>query len=158
MTRLLLSALLAAPLALVSCSSTAPEPVNPDGTPALGEHDHHPATYVSGTASPDGPRPFAYRTHVRPLIQSSCTHCHCPSLASRSGNLDLTSREAALTTGRHAPVIVPGSAASSPLIKKLYTTNSKGESVPRPGGPHSLTQNAIDRLTRWIDEGADWTY
>ncbi|MDG2124829.1 MAG: hypothetical protein P8J87_14085 [Verrucomicrobiales bacterium] len=144
-------------IALASCSTPAPE-LNPDGTPTLGKHAQHPATFASGTASPEGPRPFAYRTHVRPLIQSRCTLCHCPSLASRSGNLDLTSRQSALTTGRHAPVIIPGSAATSPFIQKITTTNPKGETVPLRGGPHSLSQRAINDLTRWIDEGADWTY
>ena len=155
MQRLAITALT---IAIASCSSPEPQALAPDGTPALSEHQHHPATYTSGTASPTGPLPFAYRTDVRPLIQSRCTMCHCPSLASRSGGLDLTTREAAFSTGRRAPVIVPGSASTSPLIKHLTTTNSDGERVPLRRGPHAVSQRAINNLTRWINEGADWTY
>src|SRR5205085_4582077 len=55
-----------------------------------------------------------------------------------------------------AGVIVPGDAANSKLIKRI-TSKDPALRMPPVDSGHSLTDAQIATLTRWIDEGAQWS-
>ena len=63
----------------------------------------------------------------------------------------LDSREALLTGGDNGPVVVPGKAQASLLIKALHYDDS-----PRMPPKGKLNSEAIENLARWIDQGAVW--
>ena len=89
---------------------------------------------------------------VRPILEKHCYECHAETRQKSGLRLDVKS--AALKGGdKHAPDVVPGKAAGSPLIKFITTTDDD-EVMPPKGERLSATE--IETLTRWINEGAMW--
>lgn len=88
---------------------------------------------------------------VRPIFERHCYECHGPDKQKSDYRLDIKS--IALTGGEaHAPNIVPGTSASSPLFRFV---SGQDKDLPMP--PKSKLSSAeIEMLKRWIDEGAKW--
>jgi mono/diheme cytochrome c family protein len=98
----------------------------------------------SSKSEPSGPLTFT--DSVLPIFDQSCNACH-----GSLGGWDGTTYEAALESGDHAPVIIPGDADNSLLAQKMLGTQTIGGIMP-PGGllPDSQVQTIID----WIEAGA----
>ena len=90
-------------------------------------------------------------SEVRPIFERHCYECHGPDKQKSDYRLDI--KAVALTGGEaHAPNIVPGKSASSPLFRSV-SGEDKDLSMP----PKSkLSSTEIETLKRWIDEGAVW--
>ncbi|MGD2161545.1 MAG: c-type cytochrome, partial [Anaerolineales bacterium] len=90
--------------------------------------------------------PLTFTDSVLPIFEDSCTACH-----GSLGGWDASTYEAALESGDHAPVIIPGDADNSLLVQKMLGTQTIGGIMP-PGGllPESQVQIIID----WIEAGA----
>lgn len=90
---------------------------------------------------------------VRPLLARACLRCHGPDKQKADLRLDL--RATALAAGDllHAPIIVPGDAASSELYLRLIAEDPE-DRMPAKKPP--LPAVEIDLLRRWIDQGAVW--
>jgi mono/diheme cytochrome c family protein len=99
-------------------------------------------TAVSGTSQPG---PFFARD-VMPIIQAKCAACH-----GSLGGWNATSYSSFMTSGTHAPVVIPGNALQSLLIQKLNGTQTSGVAMP-PGG--KLTDSEIQIIINWIMAGA----
>jgi len=80
------------------------------------------------------------------LIEKHCESCHNSKLA--SGDLQLTSLDAALEGGESGPALVPGDARSS-LMYSLVKSGTMPLMEPLPPAKKAL-------LRRWIDRGAFW--
>ena len=86
-------------------------------------------------------------TAVSLLFAERCVMCH--SAHGAALDLRLDSYEAALAGGASGPVLVPGDAAASELIRRL-----RGESLPRmPFLSYPLAPDQIDLVVRWIEAG-----
>jgi Protein of unknown function (DUF1553)/Protein of unknown function (DUF1549)/Planctomycete cytochrome C len=94
-----------------------------------------------------------YSTEVKPLLNKKCIACH--GGVKQSGGFSLLTREEALrpTESGH-PAIVPGHADASEMIRRLHCTDPE-ERMPYQAEP--LSADEIELLTRWIDEGANWS-
>jgi len=88
---------------------------------------------------------------VRPLLVKRCGDCHGPD--TQEGNLRLDIRHRALKGGDFGPVIVPGKAAESELIRRITSTDKK-TMMPPDGERLSAAEVAV--LTEWIASGAEW--
>ena len=88
---------------------------------------------------------------IRPLLVERCGHCHGPDTQESSLRLDV--RHRALKGGDFGPVIVPGKAAESELIRRITSRDEK-KMMP-PDGPR-LSPAEVSLLTEWIDAGAEW--
>ncbi|MEY3433190.1 MAG: hypothetical protein RL131_1126, partial [Bacteroidota bacterium] len=102
--------------------------------------------------------PIDYNTQVKPIINQKCISCH--GGVKKKGGFSLLFREEALApTESGHPAIIPGDAKNSDMIKRLHHQDPE-ERMPYKEDP--LTQNEIEILTRWIDEGAKfdihWAY
>jgi mono/diheme cytochrome c family protein len=101
--------------------------------------------------------PVAFNRDIRPLLSDNCFHCHGPDASHRQADLRLDDREAAVAAG----AIVPGKAASSPLIERVRATAPELV-MPPPEAHKTLTPAQQALLARWIDEGAayqkHWAY
>ncbi|MBM3764127.1 MAG: hypothetical protein FJW32_01940 [Acidobacteria bacterium] len=91
-----------------------------------------------------------YAKDIKPLFAEKCSACH--GAESRMGALRLDNKEAALIGGQTAIAIIPGSAVRSLVYRRISSTND-GPKMP-PTGP--LTDEQVDLIKRWIDEGAHW--
>ena len=103
-------------------------------------------------------KPVNYSTDVKPIINQKCISCH--GGVKKKGGFSLLFRDEALAaTASGKPAIIPGDAANSDMIKRLYHSDLE-ERMPYREEP--LSKEEKDILTRWIDEGArfetHWSY
>ncbi len=94
-----------------------------------------------GAAS--GPPTFA---EVQSIFQTSCAVCH-----GKYGGWSAASYDKVMTSGDHAPVVVPGDADKSLLAQKLLGTAAEGTVMPPDGKLPDLT---IKIVLDWIKAGA----
>lgn len=95
--------------------------------------------------------PIDFVRDVRPIFENHCYECHA-SDAQESG-LRLDVKSVAMKGGdNHGPDIVPGKSNQSPLVE-FITTDDASHLMP-PGG--RMSDDEIETLVRWIDEGAVW--
>lgn len=89
---------------------------------------------------------------IQPIFQAACVQCHGEE--KQRGDYRLDARSIALIGGSaHAPNIVPGRSAESPLIRFVSGIDPDIKMPPK-GDP--LTPHQIGLLRRWIDDGAAW--
>lgn len=81
-------------------------------------------------------------TGIGELFNTKCAGCH--NSATKIGELDLTSYQAAMTGGSTGPVIVP----NDPQNSRIVTIQQAG------GHPGQLSQAEIDQVIKWIEAGA----
>src|SRR6266540_3664559 len=77
---------------------------------------------------------------VQPILQAACFKCHGPE--KQSGQLRLDGRAFAFKGGISGPVIVPGDAGASPLVKLLENSDPE-ERMPRKSEPLRPEQIAL---------------
>ena len=90
-----------------------------------------------------------FRRDVQPLLKQYCIDCHGASQQMNGFRLDR--RRDAMRGGTIA-VIAPGNSAGSRLYQKLIGSQY-GPQMP-PTGP--LSQEHINIIKAWIDQGAEW--
>ncbi len=100
---------------------------------------------MAGAASP-------FEDTIRPILEKNCFSCHGPEKQKSGYRLDVKS--IALTGGEgHAPNIIPGNAAASPLMKFISGAD-KDLIMPPKGQP--LSPAEIETVRTWIEAGAPW--
>lgn len=95
-----------------------------------------------------------FERDIQPILEMYCVACHKPD--KMEGDVDLTTRLAALTTGIDGPSIVAFDAEGS-LSYILTTLDADDNELMPPrnaGGP--LDEESIEKLRLWINQGAVW--
>ncbi len=91
---------------------------------------------------------------VRPLLSQHCFACHGPDAGSREAGLRLDRADGALAELESgATAIIPGKPEASELIARITTDDADLRMPPAASG-HTLTDDEIDVLRRWIAGGA----
>jgi hypothetical protein len=94
-----------------------------------------------------------YSSLVEPVLHDNCYGCHSASRV--KGGLRLDAPDRILNGGKDGPVIVPGQAAASLLIKRvLLPIDDEHHMAPKEKG--QLTPMEIRLLRWWIDNGASF--
>ncbi|TWU10758.1 PSD1 and planctomycete cytochrome C domain-containing protein [Allorhodopirellula heiligendammensis] len=91
-----------------------------------------------------------FETHVRPLLIEHCYECHSQSAGESMGDLHLDTAAAMASGGVSGPVVIPGNAAESLLIKAMLYADADLQMPPEG----KLADEQIERLRTWIDGGA----
>jgi hypothetical protein len=106
---------------------------------------------IAGTAGhARSPAPVElFEKEIRPLLAGRCLSCH--SGERPQGGLDLTSREKLLAGGASGPVLVPGRAEESLLVRAL-----RHQSSPRMPPDGKLLDRQVEAVQRWVEAGAPW--
>jgi len=86
-----------------------------------------------------------YETEIQPIFDNNCGNCH---LGNSSGDLNLSNYAILMSND----VIVPGNHQASELYDRITRDNSDAGDMP-PGNSE-LSQDEIDLIAQWIDEGA----
>jgi hypothetical protein len=107
--------------------------------------------YASMVGASPPPEKVDFRRDVVPILESRCFGCHRGADATASYRLDLRAELLGETTGR--PLVKIGKSADSRLIQAV-TGKTPGKLMPRKGKP--LTEDEIETLRRWIDQGLAW--
>lgn len=96
-----------------------------------------------------------FEKDIQPFFADHCLECHGPDKA--KGGLALTTRKAALKPLESGGLgIVPGKPDQSEILARLTTTN-KDEVMPPPKKVKRPTKDSIEKVKRWISEGATWS-
>jgi hypothetical protein len=88
---------------------------------------------------------------IQPVFQQNCYGCHGPVNHLSGFRLDL--KQSALAGGSNGKDIVPGKSAESPLYARVA---GLGGVSRMPIGAQPLDPVLVDKIRRWIDEGANW--
>src|SRR6266850_2094994 len=113
-------------------------------------------TRLSAAEPPALPAPASrvveYEKDIQPIFAKSCYSCHGEQKQKNGYRLDV--KAIALTGGdHHAPNIVPGKSAESPLIQFVAGLDKE---IVMPAKGERLTSEQISLLRAWIDQGAKW--
>ena len=101
---------------------------------------------------PPAARPVDFVKDVQPLFEKYCLKCHGPEKQKNGYRVDV--KESALKGGDdHAPNIIPGKGAESPLI---HFVAGLDEDMVMPQKGERMTAEQIGVLRAWIDQGANW--
>ncbi len=93
-----------------------------------------------------------FSTQVKPIFNNKCITCH-GGVKKNSGFSLLFEKEAFAVNKSGKPAIIPGDASGSELIKRVHETDPE---LRMPYEKPPLSEEEIDLLTRWIDQGAKW--
>ena len=92
----------------------------------------------------------SFGRHVDPLFQQSCVSSMCHGGSTPTSELNLETPSYRALIDHHPRLILTGDGANSLLIQRL--TGEVGQRMPLKLQP--LTENQINGIRRWIDEGA----
>ncbi len=97
-----------------------------------------------------------FNRDIRPILSDACFHCHGPDKVKRKAVVHFDTEEGAhLDLGGYF-AIVPGQPERSELLKRVTATDPAKRMPPPTSGHAPLTPVQIERLRRWIAEGARW--
>jgi hypothetical protein len=95
-----------------------------------------------------------FNADIRPILNKHCTSCHGGVKA--AGEISFVYRDKAITTGESGrKAIVPGDPAGSELVRRI-THDDPDERMPPPNHGPALSSGEIEKLTAWIQAGAEW--
>ncbi len=103
-------------------------------------------------AQPRRQRRIDFKRQIEPIFARSCYQCHGAKKA--MGQLRLDGREFALKGGLTGPSIIPGAGEQSLLVKRIL---GAGDETRMPMGGDPLNPAEISLISRWIDQGANWS-
>lgn len=93
-----------------------------------------------------------FSTQIKPILNNKCITCH-GGVKKNAGFSLLFEEEAFAKNESGQPAIIRGDAAGSELIKRLHEDDPE---LRMPYEKPKLSDEEIDLLTRWIDQGAEW--
>ena len=109
---------------------------------------------ITSFALADDPTPVSFAKDVRPVLAANCFGCHQGALS--EADFVMTQFEKLLEGGASGdPAIVPGNPDESQLLE--WITPKDGKADMPPDGP-PLTEQQIDAIRRWIEQGAKNDY
>ena len=102
-------------------------------------------------------QPVDFIRDIKPILSDRCFNCHGPDANNRQADLRLDLKEEALAaiTFDGNRVIRAGRANKSELIKRIHSDNPDFK-MPPAESKLELTDEEIELLTRWVEQGAQW--
>jgi hypothetical protein len=98
-----------------------------------------------------------FNRDIQPILAEHCYHCHGRDEAARQGGLRLDDREAALRGGETAgAAITPGQPEKSAILARILSQDPDLV-MPPPQEKKALKPLEIEKLRRWIQEGATYS-
>ena len=93
-----------------------------------------------------------FSTQIKPILNNKCITCH--GGVKKNGGFSLLFEEQAFAnTESGKPAIIRGDASGSEFIKRIKEEDLE---LRMPYEKAKLTEEEIDLLTRWVDQGAKW--
>jgi len=109
---------------------------------------------LAGASAQTNAPSIIFDRDIKPIFDQSCLRCHGGERP--KSDFRLTDRESALKGGSNYPdAIVPGNSAASKLIQ-FVSGEPEDMLMPPADKGEPLSQEQINLLRRWIDEGAAW--
>jgi mono/diheme cytochrome c family protein len=100
------------------------------------------------------PDALAFNRDIRPILSEHCFQCHGPDAQQRQGELRLDLYQDALQAGQSGNLaIVPGQASKSEVWARIHSQDPELV-MPPPHTGKPLNPGQIERIGKWIDQGA----
>jgi hypothetical protein len=99
-----------------------------------------------------------YNFHIRPILSDKCFACHGPDANKREAGLRLDTEEGAFKALKDSPgiyTIVAGDKQNSAIWHRINSLDPQ-EIMPPPESNLALSQEEIEMLGKWIDQGAEY--
>lgn len=109
-----------------------------------------PAAMAPSTEEAGEKSVVSFANDVAPVLVDQCADCHMDSQRVRGG-LNLSTFESLMRGGDNGAIIRANQGEESLLVKKLRGTGG-GQQMPAGGNP--LSEEVIQLIARWIDQGA----
>jgi mono/diheme cytochrome c family protein len=93
-----------------------------------------------------------FAREVWPILAQNCLECH--GERRQEGGLRIDSPASWKKGGTSGSVVIPHSAATSELVRRISLPSGDAEAMPPRGS--RLTSQQISAIRRWIDGGAVW--
>lgn len=103
-------------------------------------------------ASPASSKTIDFLRDIQPILRENCYECHAGN--TEEGGLNLGIKARAFKGGDSEAAIRPGKSGESLLIQ-LVSGRDEDRLMP-PEGNRQLTNEEINLLRAWIDQGAGW--
>ncbi len=114
------------------------------------------ATFVSGVClHGEAVDEIRFNQDIRAILSDKCYACHGPDKSSRKGDLRLDVESLAKADRDGYAVIDVEHPEQSELLVRITTDDEDDVMPPRDSGK-ALTEEEIQTLKRWIENGADW--
>jgi hypothetical protein len=96
---------------------------------------------------------ISYKDKIEPILETYCKECHVSGEmgATKSGFI-VDSYQSVMKGTKLGPIIIAGSAESSTLYRLV--AGKADPSIQMPHGKRSLTNDEIESIKLWIDQGA----
>ncbi|HEY7329566.1 MAG TPA: DUF1553 domain-containing protein [Gemmataceae bacterium] len=101
------------------------------------------------------PATVEFNRDIRPILSDNCFQCHGPDRARRKADLRLDTESGVLADRDGSPVLVPGNPDKSELLRRIASEDPHEVMPPAKSG-RRLTEQQIQLLRRWIEQGAKW--
>ena len=99
--------------------------------------------------------PVDYNLDIRPILSNNCYACHGPDEKSRQAGLRLDTKTGAFSEPSGYPIITPGKPEESELYNRIISEDENYQ-MPPADFNKTLTPEQIEKIKRWISEGATW--
>ncbi len=96
-----------------------------------------------------------FNRDVRPILSDHCYACHGPDANQRKADLRLDEEAAAKADLGGYAAIVDGKPEDSELVERILTSD-EDDLMPPPEYKKPLSQDQIEILRQWIQDGARW--
>ena len=110
---------------------------------------------ISASFSPTSAERVNFQRQIRPLLSDKCFSCHGPDSKTRMVDLRLDTRDGAFAERSNGKPLVPRDVGNSLLYQRI-TSRDDALRMPPAFSKKQLTEEEIDLLRRWIEEGASW--
>lgn len=115
------------------------------------------AGFKSLLAQEPGSSKVDFDRDIRPILSNHCFKCHGPDDQQRQANLRLDQRQSLFGAGDSGlAAIVAGQPEESELLRRVLSDDNDLRMPPTDSGP-ALTPAQIESLSRWIENGAQWS-
>lgn len=102
------------------------------------------------------PKRIDFNRSIRPIFSDTCFACHGPDAQARMADLRLDTKDGGAFDERDGHrLVVPGDSAKSRLFQRI-SSKDDAERMPPVTSGLKLTEQQIELIKQWIDEGAHW--
>ncbi|MSQ92979.1 MAG: DUF1553 domain-containing protein [Gemmataceae bacterium] len=95
------------------------------------------------------PKLVDFNRDIRPILSDTCFVCHGPAKSARKGDLRIDTKDGLLG------VIAPKKLKESLLYQRITSADAFERMPPAKSGK-KLSEQQIDLIRRWIEQGASW--
>jgi uncharacterized membrane protein len=96
---------------------------------------------------------MVYEDVIQPILETRCYGCH--SSRKQKGGLRLDEKDFILKGGKEGVVVIPGDAASSELVNRIFIAHENEDHMPPKEKPQPTTAQK-DLIKWWIASGASF--